>query len=77
MWSQFSRLTGSVRWDLPPGLRQAVSGAQVVPLYHASLSAYGLLLDASAPLPTELYNIHLHNVKPSLILTSLAGGDPL
>lgn len=32
-WSQFSRVTGNVLWDLPPGLRQAVSGAQVAMLF--------------------------------------------
>lgn len=75
VWSQFSWLTGSVLWDLPPGLRQAVSGAQVVTLYHTSLSTLEdcwTAVDASA---FSLQNVHLHNVKPSFILTSVAGGD--
>lgn len=56
MWSQFSRLTGSVLRELPPGLRQAVSGTQVTKLHHTSVSAFGQLctaVDVSNFPPTE------------------------
>lgn len=66
MWSQFSRLTGSVLWDLPPGLRQAVSGSQVAALYHTSLSASERLRAAVDALDFPPQNIRLHTVKPKL-----------
>lgn len=78
VWSQFSRLTGSVLWDLPPELRQAVSGLQVAALHHTSLSASQDLWTAVDALdfpPPQ--NIHLHTVKPSFMLTSVAGGNSL
>ena len=64
-WSQFSRVTGNVLWDLPPGLRQAVSGAQVATLYHTSLSASEDLWTAVDASDFLSQNIHVHTVKPS------------
>lgn len=74
MWSQFSRLTGSVPRELPPGLRQAASGPQVAVLHHTSLTASEHLYTTVFPLSK---NIHLHTLKASFLLTLVARGGSL
>lgn len=54
-----------------------MSGAQVVTMYHTSLSASERLCTVVDALDFPPHNIHLHTVKPSFILTSVAGGNSL
>ena len=69
VWSQFNALTGSVLLELPLGLRQTVSGAQVATLYHTSLSVLKRFCTAVSASNFPLQNIHLHIMKPSFFLT--------